>query len=61
MIFSTMSVLENIQTGLPASAHGKVPDDLYELFPVLGICANVKAETYRVATTAISNCPCLSD
>ena len=35
MIFSTMSVLENIQTGLPASAHGKVPDDLYELFPVL--------------------------
>ena len=35
MIISTMSVLENIQTGLPASAHGKVPDDLYELFPVL--------------------------
>lgn len=35
MIFSTMSVLENIQTGLPASAHGKVPDDLYALFPVL--------------------------
>jgi len=35
MIFSTMSVLENIQTGLPPSAHGKVPDDLYELFPVL--------------------------
>ncbi|TCB41579.1 urea ABC transporter ATP-binding subunit UrtE [Acinetobacter terrestris] len=35
MIFSTMSVLENIQTGLSASAHGKVPDDLYELFPVL--------------------------
>lgn len=35
MIFSTMTVLENIQTGLPASAHGKVPEDLYELFPVL--------------------------
>lgn len=35
MIFSTMSVLENIQTGLPPSVHGKVPDDLYELFPVL--------------------------
>ncbi|MCU4412719.1 urea ABC transporter ATP-binding subunit UrtE [Acinetobacter sp. WU_MDCI_Axc73] len=35
MIFGTMSVLENIQTGLPASAHGKVPDDLYDLFPVL--------------------------
>lgn len=35
MIFSSMSVLENIQTGLPASAKGQVPDDLYELFPVL--------------------------
>ncbi len=35
MIFSTMTVLENIQTGLPASARGKVPEDLYELFPVL--------------------------
>lgn len=30
-----MTVLENIQTGLPASAGGKVPDDLYALFPVL--------------------------
>lgn len=35
MIFPSMSVLENIQTGLPASAHGKVPEDLYALFPVL--------------------------
>lgn len=35
MIFGTMTVLENIQTGLPASAQGKVPDDLYTLFPVL--------------------------
>lgn len=35
MIFSGMTVLENIQTGLPASARGKVPQDLYELFPVL--------------------------
>lgn len=35
MIFSHMTVLENIQTGLPASARGKVPDDLYALFPVL--------------------------
>ncbi|WP_296229526.1 urea ABC transporter ATP-binding subunit UrtE [uncultured Pseudomonas sp.] len=35
MIFSHMTVLENIQTGLPASAGGKVPDDLYALFPVL--------------------------
>lgn len=35
MIFPSMSVLENIQTGLPASARGKVPEDLYALFPVL--------------------------
>ncbi|KAF1068939.1 MAG: High-affinity branched-chain amino acid transport ATP-binding protein LivF [Pseudomonas citronellolis] len=35
MIFPSMTVLENIQTGLPASARGKVPDDLYALFPVL--------------------------
>ncbi|QLF93085.1 urea ABC transporter ATP-binding subunit UrtE [Pseudomonas sp. ABC1] len=35
MIFGQMSVLENIQTGLPASAGGRVPDDLYALFPVL--------------------------
>ncbi len=35
MIFPAMTVLENIQTGLPAAAKGKVPDDLYALFPVL--------------------------
>jgi urea transport system ATP-binding protein len=35
MIFPSMTVLENIQTGLPASASGKVPDELYALFPVL--------------------------
>jgi urea transport system ATP-binding protein len=35
MIFPTLSVLENIQTGLPASANGKVPDEIYALFPVL--------------------------
>ncbi|MEO6918896.1 MAG: urea ABC transporter ATP-binding subunit UrtE [Collimonas sp.] len=35
MIFPGMTVLENIQTGLPASALGKVPDELYGLFPVL--------------------------
>ncbi|WP_426152958.1 urea ABC transporter ATP-binding subunit UrtE [Pseudomonas sp. DC3000-4b1] len=35
MIFSHMTVLENIQTGLPASAGGQVPEDLYALFPVL--------------------------
>ena len=35
MIFSNMTVLENIQTGLPASAQGIVPEELYALFPVL--------------------------
>ncbi len=35
MIFPSMTVLENIQTGLPASAAGRVPDELYALFPVL--------------------------
>ena len=36
MIFSNMTVLENIQTGLPASVrNNKVPDDIYALFPVL--------------------------
>ncbi len=35
MIFPAMSVLENIQTGLPAAARGVVPLDLYDLFPVL--------------------------
>lgn len=35
MIFPSMTVLENIQTGLPASAGGQVPDDLFALFPVL--------------------------
>ncbi|KXW56941.1 urea ABC transporter ATP-binding subunit UrtE [Ferrovum sp. PN-J185] len=35
MIFSNMTVLENIQTGLPQKANGKVPDEIYSLFPVL--------------------------
>jgi urea transport system ATP-binding protein len=35
MIFSGMTVRENIDTGLAASGDRKVPDDIYELFPVL--------------------------
>jgi len=35
MIFSTMTVQENIETGLVASGESKVPSDIYELFPVL--------------------------
>ncbi len=35
MVFSTMTVKENIETGLVASRDRKVPDDIYKLFPVL--------------------------
>ncbi|PKU25912.1 urea ABC transporter ATP-binding subunit UrtE [Telmatospirillum siberiense] len=35
MIFSAMTVEENIETGLFAAGGTKVPGDLYELFPVL--------------------------
>lgn len=35
MIFSTMTVQENIETGLTSSKYSHVPDDLYNLFPVL--------------------------
>lgn len=37
MVFSTMSVLENIETGLTSTNQKKLPkdSDLYELFPVL--------------------------
>ena len=35
MIFSTMTVRENIETGLTVSGKTKVPPDIYELFPVL--------------------------
>ena len=35
MIFSHMTVEENIRTGLPPGAQGKVPEELYALFPVL--------------------------
>jgi urea transport system ATP-binding protein len=35
MIFSHMTVKENIETGLVASGAKEVPGDLYELFPVL--------------------------
>jgi urea transport system ATP-binding protein len=35
MIFSSLTVLENIKAALPKSAHGIVPNEIYELFPVL--------------------------
>src|SRR5260370_35265625 len=35
MIFSNMTVKENIETGLVASGETEVPGDIYELFPVL--------------------------
>jgi urea transport system ATP-binding protein len=35
MIFPTLTVRENIETALAAVGEKKVPEDLYELFPVL--------------------------
>ena len=35
MIFSTMTVTENIVTGLTTTGEKKVPEDLYDLFPIL--------------------------
>ncbi|MET3411004.1 MULTISPECIES: urea ABC transporter ATP-binding subunit UrtE [unclassified Methylobacterium] len=35
MIFSTMTVQENIETGLTVTGTRKVPQDLYDMFPVL--------------------------
>ena len=35
MIFSTLTVQENIETGLTVTGKSTVPEDLYELFPVL--------------------------
>lgn len=35
MIFPTMTVRENIETGLSVTGRSEVPGDIYELFPVL--------------------------
>lgn len=35
MVFSTMTVQENIETGLTVTGESSVPGDIYELFPVL--------------------------
>lgn len=35
MIFSTMTVRENIETGLVSTGRRSVPQDIYDLFPVL--------------------------
>ena len=35
MIFSAMTVQENVETGLTVTGQSRVPDDIYELFPVL--------------------------
>ena len=35
MIFSTLTVQENIETGMQVSGLKKIPDDIYSLFPVL--------------------------
>ena len=35
MIFSTMTVEENIETGLTSTGERNIPSDLYSIFPVL--------------------------
>src|SRR5690606_997236 len=35
MIFSTMTVKENIETGLTTTSRKSIPENIYELFPVL--------------------------
>ena len=35
MIFSSMTVKENVETGLTVTGNKTVPDDIYQLFPVL--------------------------
>ncbi|MEP3639031.1 MAG: urea ABC transporter ATP-binding subunit UrtE [Paracoccaceae bacterium] len=35
MIFSSMTVQENVETGLTVTGNKTVPDDIYEMFPVL--------------------------
>ncbi|UYP68589.1 urea ABC transporter ATP-binding subunit UrtE [Thalassobacter stenotrophicus] len=35
MIFSAMTVEENVETGLTSTRQNTVPEDIYELFPVL--------------------------
>lgn len=35
MIFSSMTVKENVETGLTVTGNKTVPEDIYELFPVL--------------------------
>jgi urea transport system ATP-binding protein len=35
MKFSSMTVQENVETGLTVTGKTKVPDEIYELFPVL--------------------------
>lgn len=42
MIFSTMSVKENIETGLTVTGSNVIPEDLYETFPILKEFANRK-------------------
>ena len=35
MIFPSLTVQENIETGLASSSYKSIPDDIYALFPVL--------------------------
>ena len=43
MVFPTLSVEENVKTGLEATGQKQIPDDIYALFPVLYEMRNRKA------------------
>jgi aryl-alcohol dehydrogenase-like predicted oxidoreductase len=52
MIFSTMTVKENIETGLVVSGERNVPEDIYELFPVLLEMKQAQKVRYVGVTTS---------
>ena len=52
MIFSTMTVKENIETGLVVSGETEVPGNIYELFPVLLEMKDRRAATSQAASSS---------
>ena len=54
MIFSTMTVKENIETGLVVSGGTEVPGDIYELFPVLLEMKNRRGGNLSAASSSSS-------
>jgi len=62
MIFPTLTVQENIETGMEVSGLKKIPDDIYALFPVLQEMRHRKGgNLVRRATTAIGDSTCIGN